>query len=252
VRRVALGALAALLSLPGTWAVAGPSSRAASPHSTTENRRGELSSVIPTVKKWLGHLEEGRSRKAWQLMTPESRHQIGGYDAFKAEASAWAEGWGAWAKAGGRDFEIRVIAPMDDDAASVVTMTGRVSHDGPPERSAAALPVRTNSGVTKVDPVHGPARVRAVRPRSGATISVRPRFEAIVRRIRARSNSVYFIVKGSRLQPQKAHLRRVDDHVYRARLRWPRSLSAGPHVLTIASWGRHGFEAEAVRFKVEG
>lgn len=33
--------------------------------------------------------------------------------------------------------------------------------------------------------------------------------------------------------------------------RWPRPLSAGTHVVTISSWGRDGFKAVAVRFKVE-
>ncbi|MPZ71483.1 MAG: hypothetical protein GEU71_18475, partial [Actinobacteria bacterium] len=211
----------------------------------------KLCSVKPTVKKWLEYLEEGNARKAWRLMTKQSRRTIGGFEAFKKERSAWAEGWGAWANARRRDFEVRVIAPMDDDAASVVTMTGIVAQEGPSRRSAAALPVITHDGVTKVDPVHGRAEIRAVRPGGRETLTHRPRFKAIVKRIRARNNSVFFVVKNSRVDPQQAKLNRIGRRSYRATLRWPRRLSAGPHVLTIASWGRNGFKAVAVRFKVQ-
>ena len=210
-----------------------------------------LCSVKPTVRRWLEYLEEGRSRKAWRLMTKQSRRTIGGFDAFKNESSAWAEGWGAWASARKRDFEVRVIAPMDDDAASVVTITGIVAQEGPWRRSAAALPVITHDGLTKVDPVHGRAEIRPVRPSGGETLKRRPRFKAVVKRIRARYNSVFFVVKGSKLVPQRADLDRIGRRSYRATLRWPRRLNAGPHVLTISTWGRHGFKAAAVRFKVE-
>jgi hypothetical protein len=212
--------------------------------------RRQLRSVKPTVKKWLEYLEQGKSRKAWSLMTRQSRRTIGGFDEFKRESSAWAEGWGAWAKARRRDLEVRVIAPMDDDAASVVTMTGKVAQEGPYRRSAAALPVITHDGTTKVDPVHGRAQIRAARPSGGEMLSRRPRFKAVVKRIRARHNSVFFIVKGSKVEPQRAKLDRIGRRSFRATLKWPRRLSAGPHVLTITSWGRHGFKAVAVRFKV--
>jgi hypothetical protein len=211
----------------------------------------QLCSAIPTVKRWLGYLEEGKSRKAWRLMTRQSRRTIGGFEAFKRESSAWAEGWGAWAKARRRDFELRVIAPMDADAASVVTMTGKVAQEGPYRRSAAALPVITHDGITKVDPLHGQAQIRPVRPSGGETLTRRPRFKAIVKRIRRRYNSVFFVVKGSRLDPQRAKLEKIGWRSYRVTLKWPRRLSAGPHVLTISSWGRHGFKAVAVRFKVQ-
>jgi hypothetical protein len=183
-------------------------------------------------------------------MTKQSRRTIGGFVAFKRESSAWAEGWGAWARAKDRDFELRVIAPMDDDAASVVTMTGRVAREGPYRRSEAALPVITHDGDTKVDPLHGKARLKPVHPSGGETLARRPRFKAVVKRIRARYNSVYFVVKGSKVAPQRAKLERTGRRSYKATLKWPRRISPGPHVLTIASWGRHGFKAEAVRFKV--
>ena len=211
----------------------------------------QLRSVKPTVRQWLEYVEEGKSRKAWRLMTKQSRRTIGGFDAFKKESSAWAEGWGAWAEARRRDFEVRVIAPMDDVAASVVTMTGIVAQEGPWRRSAAALPVITHDGVTKVDPVHGRAQIAPVRPSGGEMLTHRPRFNAVVKRIRARYNSVFFVVKGSRLDPQRAKLERIHRRSYRATLKWPRRMSAGPHVLTIASWGRNGFKAVAVRFKVK-
>lgn len=211
---------------------------------------GSLCSAIPTVKRWLGYLEEGRSRKAWRLITRQSRRAIGGFEAFKEESSAWAEGWGAWAKARRRAFELRVIAPMDSDAASVVTMTGKVALEGPYRRSAAALPVITRDGITKVDPVHGRARIRPTRPSGGETLTLRPRFKAVVKRIRARSNSVFFVIKGSKVEPQRADLRKIGRRSYWATVQWPRRLSNGSHVLTISSWGRHGFKAVAVRFRV--
>ncbi len=212
----------------------------------------QLCSAKPTVKRWLGHLEQGRSRRAWRLMTWQSRRAIGGFDQFKEESSAWAEGWGAWAEAKDRALELRVIAPKDGDADSVVTMSGRVAREGPYQRSASALPVITADGVTKVDPIHGRARIRPVHPTWGDRSTRRPRFVARVTRIRSRYNSVYFVVKGSSVEPQRAELRKIGPRAYRASLRWPRRLVAGPHVVTIASWGRDGFKAVAVRFKVPG
>lgn len=209
----------------------------------------QLCSAVPTVKRWLRHLEQGNSRSAWQLMTKQSRDAIGGFEQFKEESSAWAEGWGAWAEASNRSFELRVIAPKDGDADSVVTMTGRVPQEGPYRRSAAALPVMTRDNVTKVDPMHGKARVIPKRPTWGQTIRSRPRFEATVRRIRGGYNSVYFVVKGSKVEPQRAKLEKTGRRSYRAALRWPRRLTAGPHVVTIASWGRDGHKAVAVRFQ---
>jgi hypothetical protein len=216
---------------------------------STEGQR-QLCSAIPTVKRWLGYLEKSKSRRAWRLMTEPSRRAVGGFDQFKKESSAWAEGWGAWARARRRDFELRVIAPMDGDAASVVTMTGRVAREGPFRRSAEALPIITREGVTKVDPIHGRARIEAVRPRVGDSLARRPQFKAIVRRIRARYNSVYFVVKGANPAPQEAKLHRIRRRSYKATLRWPHRLRPGRHELTIASWGRNGFKAEAVGFKV--
>jgi hypothetical protein len=119
-----------------------------------------------------------------------------------------------------------VIAPMDDDADSVVTMTGRVAQEGPYRRSAAALPVITHDGTTKVDPLHGKVRLRPVRPSGGETLARRPRFKAVVKRIRARSNSVFFVVKGSKVEPQRARLVRIGRRSFRATLKWPRQLSA--------------------------
>jgi hypothetical protein len=212
--------------------------------------RGDLCSVVPTVKRWLRYLEKGKSRKAWRLITKRSRRGIGGFERFQDESSAWSEGWGAWARARQRDFEVRVIAPMDEDAASVVTMTGRIAQEGPYRRSAAALPVVTRDGRTKVDPVHGRVRIRPVRPSGGEALGRQPRFKAIVKRIRARSNVVYFVVKGANPAPQEAKLHRIGRRSYKATLRWPHRLRPGRHVLTIASWGRNGFKAEVVRFKV--
>lgn len=210
----------------------------------------EPCSAIPVVKKWLEHLEEGESRRAWRLMTKQTRRAIGGFEQFKKESSAWAEGWGAWNSARDRDFELRVIAPMDMDAASVVTITGRVAQEGPFKRSAAALPVITHDGESKVDPVDGKARIEPIRPTWGEKLGRRPRFKAAIKRIRARFNSAYFVVKGANVEPQRAKLKRVGRRSYKAVVNWPRRLSSGPHVVTIASWGRHGFKAVAVRFRV--
>ena len=87
------------------------------------------------------------------------------------------------------------------------------------EALRSALPVITRDGTTKVDPVHGRAQIRPVRPSGGETFTRRPRFQAVVKRIRARYNSVYFIVKGSRLDPQRAKLKKIGRRSYRATLK---------------------------------
>jgi hypothetical protein len=56
--------------------------------------------------------------------------------------------------------------------------------------------VTTRDGVTRVDPVHGREVINPVRPSEGQRLGHRPGFKAIVKHVRARYNSVYFIVKG--------------------------------------------------------
>jgi putative intracellular protease/amidase len=139
---------------------------------------------------------------------------------------------------------------MDDGAQSVVTMTGRFAQEGPYRPKAAALPVQTRDGVTKVDPVHGDAVIRPLRPTQGEALKRRPRFKAIVRHIRARNSAVYFVVRGSNVAPSLGTLHKIRHRTYRATLKWPRRLSPGKHVLTITALGGADFKAEAVRFKV--
>jgi hypothetical protein len=94
---------------------------------------------------------------------------------------------------------------MDDDAQSVVTMTGRVAQEGPYRPKAAALPVQTRDGVTKVDAVHANAVIRPLRPTKGEALKRRPRFKAIVRHIRARNSAVYFVVRGFQPRTHPGH-----------------------------------------------
>ncbi|MGH2736534.1 MAG: hypothetical protein ACRDKZ_13220 [Actinomycetota bacterium] len=209
-----------------------------------------LRSAVPTVKRWLDHLEEGRSRKAWKLMARPTRRAIGGFQEFKDQRSAWAEGYGAWASARKGDFELKVVAPMDDDADSVVTMTGRVAREGPHRRAADALPVHTRDGTTKVDPINGNAVIRPRNPGPHESTGRKPTLKAVVKHITAKTTSVYFAVKGSRVDAQRARLRRTGPHTYVATVRWPRRLGLGHHVLTIAAWGKRDFQARTVRFKV--
>lgn len=209
-----------------------------------------LRSAVPTVRRWLGHLEDGESRKAWRLMAEPTRRAIGGFQEFKNERSAWAEGWGAWASARNRDFELRVIAPMDEDAASVVTMTGRIAQEGPYRGAAAALPVHTVNGRTKVDPVHGNAGIAPRNPAEGEAVGRTPPLKALVDHIVARNTSVYFTVKGSRVAPRRADLERIGRRRFKATAKWPRRLHLGRHVLTIVALGRNDFQARAVRFRV--
>ncbi len=61
----------------------------------------------------------------------------------------------------------------------------------------------THDGITKVDPLPGRAEIRAVRPSGDEALTQRPRFKAIVKHIRARSNSVFFVVKGSKVDPSE-------------------------------------------------
>lgn len=56
-------------------------------------------------------------------------------------------------------------------------------------------------------------------PSGGETLARRPRFKTIVKRIRARYNSVYFVVKGSRVAPQRAKLKRTGRRSYKATLK---------------------------------
>jgi hypothetical protein len=210
-----------------------------------------LRSAIPTVKRWLANLEEGRARKAWALMAQPTRRAIGGFDEFKDEKSAWAEGWGAWASARDRDFTLDVVAPMDEDAASVVTITGRVAREGPFQSAVAALPVQTVNGRTEVDPIHGNAVIRSGHPLPEGTINRRPIFQATIQGIRARNTSVTFSVKGSRVGPQRADLTKIGRRKYLANVKWPGRLSEKRHVLTITAWGSGDFKSEALRFRVK-
>ena len=205
-------------------------------------------SAVPVVKKWIDFLHDGKSWKAWQLMGRASKERIGSFEQFKSEKSAWATGWGAWATAQRRTFTVGSIASSDTEEVSAVTVTGRVKREGPYRRDAAAVPVITRGGASKVEPLASPARIRFIKPAFKDTVGANAIFRARIDGI-GRENTVEMTIKNG--QTATASLEKTGDHEWIATARFARPLVEGQHVVTLTLIRRAGVAAKAIPFTVD-
>ncbi|MDQ3646687.1 MAG: hypothetical protein M3345_07100 [Actinomycetota bacterium] len=224
------------------------------PGAATRVEAGEpgqsLRSAIPTVQAWIDAVHEGRMRAAWRLTADRSRRAFGGFEGFKGEEAGLREGWGTWAAGTDVTYERRTVTSSDQEAASVVTLFGTVTQEGSTRRRAAAMPVYTVSGETKVEPIGGRADVLFLNPhRHGQILSSTPTFEAQVKP--GGHATVDFFVLGHRGIRTEATMRQLEGRHYEGTLHLTEPLSPGRHVVTLSVFGGDaGFHAVPVIFKV--
>ncbi len=143
-----VGSTAPVTTVPATT-VPGPSSR------VDEARAAALG--------WLEDLAAGDLRGAWEAMGPVARGAWGSYEDFAAARTSFAEGFGTWATAEGRQAGVATVGAADGTSSSyVVTVTGVRQVEGTTEDSAVALVV-----------VEGPGGGLLVEPFSPASAGLR-------------------------------------------------------------------------------
>ena len=233
-----------------TTATSGPSST-----STTETS-GEGGNGPPsglsveaaddTVRAWVEALAEGELEAAWDLVAERSREAIGGFEAFTDLRSALAEGFGAWAGAGQDAFAVVPLDAGEDEALSLVVLRGAIPQEGPPAAAADAVPVRTNSQGSLVEPFLDLGAVEH-QPPPGTAIPSEPRLAALV----PAGPEVRFVVgdRGAQAPLTEA----ADGGRQRASLEVDVPLEPGPHSLTVVLTTPGGeISTSTALYQVEG
>lgn len=179
-----------------------------------------------TVRAWVAALAEGDLEEAWDLTAERSRAAIGGFEAFTDLRSALAEGFGAWASAEDGAFSVVPVETDGDDALSVVILRGTIPQEGPPAPAADAVPVRTTSEGSLVEPFLDLGAVEH-QPPPGSPISPTAALVAIVPTLA----DVQFVV-----DDREAEVPETEDapsDLRRASLELDVPLEPGPHSLTV-------------------
>lgn len=93
------------------------------------------------VVDWINAVAAGEAEDAWALLGPRSQADWGSFDAFAAERTRLAEGYGAWRVA---DPEVIVTAlgGEGEEQLVVVMLVGAVPQEGTTRMRADAFPVR--------------------------------------------------------------------------------------------------------------
>lgn len=207
------------------------------------------------VVDWVRALAAGDVDAAWALLGPGSQAHWGSRDAFAAQRTDFAEGYGAWA---GTSAEQVLVTPLVDGSLSVVTLVGPVEQEGARNVRADAFPVRRVDGGLRLELYASAGPVEVVVPGApvddGTPATVAPGEELVV-----------VVPEGAR-----PPVLRIDDGTVvtcgqdagtfgalegspgqRCGYR-PPTLTAGDHVLTVAVWRGDGAEvtAHSVRFRV--
>jgi hypothetical protein len=78
---------------------------------------------------------------AWERLGPAAQAGWGSFAAFEDARTAFAEGFGTWASAEGRQAGVATVTRTDQGTLHVVTLTGVRYPEGNREDTAVALPV---------------------------------------------------------------------------------------------------------------
>ena len=117
--------------------------------------------AVQTARDWIQAIGAGDLDRAYQLLADDSQKAVGGRQGFEAMRSQLAEGWGAWAAAGGLSDRAgpRHGLGADDDGdrpaelprLAVVVVTGTVAQEGETAFRAIPLNVRGTVVAARVD-----------------------------------------------------------------------------------------------------
>lgn len=199
-----------------------------------------------TVRAWVEALATGELEAAWDLVAERSREAIGGFQAFTDLRSALAEGFGAWAGAGEDAFAVVPLDAGEGEALSLVVLRGTIPQEGPPAPAADAVPVRTTSQGSLVEPFLDLGAVEH-EPPPGTAIPAEPNLAALV----PAEPEVRFVVddRGAQSPTNEA----AEGGRQRASLEVHVPLEPGPHSLTVVLTTPGGdISTSTALYQVEG
>jgi hypothetical protein len=137
----------------------------------------DVADPAAAAEAWVAAVAEGDMDAAWALLAEPSREALGSVDELEDRASELEEGWGAWASA---DDATYTATPYGDEAAgtSVVVVSGSVSQEGESGPAAAAMPVHTADGASRVSPFEGEEAIEFT-PEAGTELAPRGQVEIV-------------------------------------------------------------------------
>lgn len=229
-------------------------STSAPPVATLTAPEGEDEAVV--VVDWVRALAEGDTEAAWELLGPSSQAHWGSLDAFAAERTAFAEGYGAWASATADQV---IVTPLVEGSLAVVTLVGTVEQEGTSQVRADAFPVREVGGELRVELYGSAGAIEIVVPADpdadGRPSTLAVGDELIVVSPEEAEAPVLRVDDATPVTCGEAadtSLTLLDTTSGQRCAYQPGSLGAGDHVLTVAVWSGDGTSvtAYAVRFAV--
>jgi hypothetical protein len=116
------------------------------------------------VLEWVDDVGAGDTSGAWEAMGPVSQAHFGSQDAFEAEMSSLAEGYGAWSASEPDEVLVTPVLATDEGTTAVVTLVGTVELEGTRERRADAFPVRLVDGEAVIEPFASAGALEIVVP----------------------------------------------------------------------------------------
>ncbi|MGV3759939.1 MAG: hypothetical protein ACO1PW_10435 [Actinomycetota bacterium] len=111
------------------------------------------------VVAWIDAIAAGEMEAAWELLGPESQAYWGSFEAFAAERTGFAEGYGAWRVAD----PTFLVTPLEGTSEELVlvTLVGAVPQEGTTIHRADTFPVLLGGEVALLEP-HGSAGVMEI------------------------------------------------------------------------------------------
>jgi hypothetical protein len=116
------------------------------------------------VLEWVVAVGGGDETGAWEAMGPMSQAHFGSQDAFAAEMSSLAEGYGAWSAAEPDEVLVTPVLSSGEGTTAVVTLIGMLDLEGALERRADAFPVRLVDGDAVIEPFASAGALEIVVP----------------------------------------------------------------------------------------
>jgi hypothetical protein len=154
---------------------AAASSTSATSSPAVASLTGEASDIpADAVLGWVGALEEGDTTTAWEALGPASQAHFGSRSEFAAEASALAEGYGAWSGVEPDEVIVTPVQSSGDAELVVVTLVGEIEQEGTLQHRADAFPVRILGGAAQVEPWGFAGELEVVVPEAVPADGARP------------------------------------------------------------------------------
>ena len=245
-------------ALPSSSADAVPADGQPADDTPTRMTEEGADASTAAVLAWVEDLSAGDGAGAWQAMGQASQAHFGSQDAFEAEMSSLAEGYGAWSEAEPEDVLVTPVRTDAESTIAVVTLVGTVDQEGLSERRAEAFPVRLIGGDAVLEPFALAGAIEVVvpavelpddapdtvEPDEGLVVVVPSDADAPILRVDDGETLVCGEAEGSELTALEGTAgQRCSYHP-------PQGLVPGEHTLTMAFVGSDGssISAESMLF----